>query len=64
MKIYKNNLPSKPKRMNSIRLNRFNAFLWKVNSNFFSSANANTIMNQLIIGVLANDRNFLEEEGN
>lgn len=63
MKIYKNNLPSKPKRMNSIRLNRFNAFLCKVNSNFFSSNNANTILNQLIIGVLSNDKNFLEEEG-
>lgn len=52
----------KPKRMNSIRLTRFNAFLYRVHSNYPISNNANTILNHLLLAVLNNDRNFQEEE--
>jgi hypothetical protein len=62
LKIYKNNVSPKPKRMNSIRLTRFNAFLYRVHSNYPTSNNANTIFNHLLLAVLNNDRNFQEEE--
>jgi hypothetical protein len=54
---------AKPKRMNSIRLSRFNAFLYRVNLNYPLTALANSLIHNSLIAVLANDRNFLEEEG-
>jgi hypothetical protein len=63
IKIYKNNLSPKPKRMNSIRLTRFNALLYRLHTNYPVSSNANTIVQHTLLAVLANDRNFQEEEG-
>lgn len=63
LKVYKNNLSPKPKRMNSIRLTRFNAFLYRLHSNYPSSPNANNLLYHALLAVLTNDRNFQEEEG-
>lgn len=63
LKVYKNNLSHKAKRMNSIRLIRFNAFLYRLHSNYPSSSNANTLLHHTLLTVLTNERNFQEEEG-
>lgn len=59
MKIYRNNVSSKNKYMNSIRLNRFNAFLYKINNSLPLNQQTNKIILNCILGALSNDRNFV-----
>ena len=63
-KVYKNNTAPKPKRMNSIRLSRFNAFLYRMNSPYPTDVLTNNIIQLSLIAMLNNSRNFEEEEGN
>lgn len=49
--------------MNSIRLSRFNAFLYRVNTPYPADELANQIIHASLLAMLSNDRNFEEEEG-
>lgn len=49
--------------MNSIRLNRFNAFLYRVNSPLPNDHKVCRVVHASLLAVLANNRNFEEEEG-
>ena len=62
-KLYKNNTSPRSKRMNSIRLNRFNAFLYRVNSPLPNDHKVCRVVHASLLAVLANNRNFEEEEG-
>ena len=63
-KIYKNNVSvDKPKRMNSMRLNRFNAFLYRTTLNYPTDPLANDLLLLALIAALNNHKNFQEEEG-
>jgi hypothetical protein len=49
--------------MNSIRLSRFNAFLYRVNSPYPNDAQNNRIVHLSLIAALNNPKNFEEEDG-
>ncbi len=49
--------------MNSIRLSRFNAFLYRVNTPYPADELASQIIHASLLAMLSNARNFEEEEG-
>jgi predicted lactoylglutathione lyase len=49
--------------MNSIRLSRFNAFLYRVNNSFPDEELACQVIHASMLAMLSNDRNFVEEDG-
>jgi hypothetical protein len=46
--------------MNSIRLNRFNAFLYRINHDFPEDSQTISIVYQCIMAAISNDKNFQE----